>query len=171
LINLAQKLNEVQSVADFFHFKYAISKLLSLALSSKLRASFKNLEASKKKDDTKQIEIQEQTHAHNQFYTDFYAETMNNFTMILHPYYDGNKSNNSKKIESEINDQISKIETIVSECNIKDKYNLLEKAQNQVNNLTSVVDIWNNTVNSHIKDLSLTEAEQTWFKNDLLPKT
>jgi len=91
--------------------------------------------------------------------------------MILHPYYNGNKANNSEKITSEINDEISKIETIVSECNIKDKYNLLEKAKNQVNDLTCIVDIWNNTVNTHIENLSLTEAQQAWFKNDLLPKT
>ncbi len=171
LINLAQKRNKVQSVADFFHFKYDINKLLSLSLASKLRASFKNLESSKQTAEPKQIEIHEETHAHNQFYTDFYVETMNNFTMILHPYYGGNKLNNSKKIELEINEEISKIETIVSDCNIKDKYNLLKKAKNQVTDLVSVVDIWTDTVSSHIKKLSLTAEQQKWFTTTLLPKT
>jgi len=171
LINLAEKRNNVPSVADFFHFKYAINKLLSLALASKLRASCKDLEISKQAYDTKQIEIYEQTHAHNQFYTDFYAETMNNFTLILHPYYEGNKSNNSEKIVSDINSEINKIETIVSQCNIKDKYKLLEKAKNQVTDLTNIVDIWNDTVNLHIKNMALTPTEQFWFENSLLPKT
>ncbi len=168
---MAEKRNGVQSVADFFHFKYAINKLLSLALASKLRGSLKKLEESKTKEDTEQIEIYEETHAYNQFHTDFYVETMNNFTMILHPYYNGNKLNNSEKVKTEIHNEISKIETIVSRCNIKDKYNLLNKAKNQVNDLTSIVDIWSDAVNLHIKNLSLTEAQQIWFSNDLLPKT
>ena len=142
-----------------------------MSLASKLRASFKNLEQSKKQEDTKQIEIYEQNLAYNQFHTDFYVDTMNNFTMLLHPYNSGNKLNSSEKVENKINDEISKIDIIVSENKIKDKYNLLQKAKNQVKDITSVIDIWNDTVNLHMKNLSLTQAEELWFKNDLLPKT
>ena len=140
-------------------------------MASKLRCSFEKLDTSKQTQNPKQIEIYEQTHAHNQFYTDFYVETMNNFTMILHPYHSGNKLNNSKKIENQINDEISKIETIVCECKIKDKYNLLKKAKNQVSDLVSIVDIWSETVNLHVKKLALTPEQETWFISELLPKT
>lgn len=91
--------------------------------------------------------------------------------MILHPYHSGNKLNTSKKIETQINDEISNIEIIVSECSIKDKYNLLKKAKNQVTDLVSIVDIWSETVNSHIKKLSLTSEQEIWFTSVLLPKT
>lgn len=91
--------------------------------------------------------------------------------MILHPYYSGNKLNSSKKIEFEINEEISKIETIVSDCNINDKYNLLNKAKKQIPDLVSIVDIWTHTVNSHIQKLSLTSEQEKWFTTTLLPKT
>jgi len=43
LINLAKEKNKVPSVADIFHFKYNINKLLCLALSSKLRNKMKHM--------------------------------------------------------------------------------------------------------------------------------
>ena len=171
LINLAEIRNKVQSVADFFHFKHCINKLLCLALASKLRYSKQKLEVCKNNNDIKQIEIYEQDYAHNQFFTDFYAETMNNFTLILHPYYDGNKTNDSKKIKDDIENEISNIETIVSQCNIKDKKKLIEKAHNQVNDLVSVIDEWNKIIDIHIENLSLSSDIKNWFRNDCLPKT
>ncbi len=142
-----------------------------MALASKLRFSKRNLEKSKQVNNAQQIEIHEQDCAHSQFFADFYAETMNNFTLILHPYYEGNKSNDSKKVKEEIKDEISKIKDIISQCNIKDKYNLLAKAENQINDLVSIINQWHQIIDSHIEDLSLTMEIKNWFRNYYLPKT
>ena len=142
-----------------------------MALSSKLRFSKQNLDKSIASNNTKQIEIYEQKYAHNQFFSDFYSETMNNFSLILHPYYDGNKSNNSIKVKDDIKDEISKIKNIISECNIKDKYNLLKKTENQVDSLVGVIDQWHDIIDVHIENLSLSIEVKNWFRNYLLPKT
>ena len=141
-----------------------------MALASKLRFSKRHLEKSKQSSNAEQIEIYEQDYAHNQFFADFYAETMNNFTLILHPYYEGNKSNDSKKVQEDIKDEISKIKDIISQCNIKDKYNLLAKAENQITDLVSIIDQWHQITDSHIEDLSISIEIKNWFRNYYLPK-
>jgi len=94
LINLAQQKNKVPSVADIFHFKYNINKLLCLALSSKLRSSklaIKELETKPIEGNCKKITNSEQeAYAAIQFHTDLYVESMSNISQIIHPYTQGN---------------------------------------------------------------------------------
>ena len=136
-----------------------------------MRSSDRNLKTSQEVNDVKQIEICEEDYAKNQFYADFYAASMNDISHILHPYFDGNKMNDVQKSKEDIEQQIYKIETIVQECGIKDKYNLLKKAQNQIDDLVEVVGEWNKIVDSKIKDFALTNSTEKWFRNSLLPKT
>ena len=171
MINLAEVRNKVRSVADCFHFKYCINKLLCLSLASKLRSSRQNLEDSEKTNDSNKIEIAQQKHAKNQFHVDFYAMSMNKITHILHPYFDGNQVNDSQKAKEDIEQELYNIKTIIEEYDIKDKYKLLNKAHNQVEDLVGVLDEWNKITDSKIENLCLTDEEKKWFKNKLLPKT
>ena len=140
-------------------------------MSVKVLTTSKELERVKQTEDIRQIEISEQKHAETLYYSDYYAETMNNLSMILHPFCNGNKINSSESVASEVHIQLDKIEDIVSECKIRDKHDLLKKVRKQVDDLTSVVDIWNDIVNSHIKNLTLQPNVELWFRNVLLPKT
>jgi len=95
---------------------------------------------------------------------------MSNITHILHPYSKGEMTT-SKKAKENIEQELYKIEIIIGECQIKDKYSLLRKAKNQVEDLVCLIDEWNKIVDQKIKDLSLSEDVKKWFKNSLLPKT
>lgn len=136
-----------------------------------MRRSEQNLKDSQEANDVTQIEIFEEDCAKNQFYADFYTTSMNDISHVLHPYFDGNKMNDSQKSKEAIEQEMYKIETIVQECGIKDKYNLLKKAQNQIGDLVEVIGEWNKIVAAKIKDFNLTSEEEKWFKNSLLPKT
>lgn len=80
LINLAEKKNKVPSIADIFHFKYNLNKLLCLALSSKLRSARLNinvLEAKNTKNNCIEVTASEyEAYAAIQFCTDLYVESM-----------------------------------------------------------------------------------------------
>jgi hypothetical protein len=95
---------------------------------------------------------------------------MSNITHILHPYFKG-KMTTSERAKENIEQELDKIEIIIEECQIKDKYNLLNKAKNQVEDLVCLIDKWNKIVELKIKNLSLTAEVEKWFKNSLLPKT
>ena len=174
LINLAEAKNFVTSVADCFHFKYCINKLLCLSLSSKLKSSKKKLEESIQNEHEELCETVEEKKeqlAEVQFHTDVYVDSMNNISDILHPFYNGNKNKNSKQAQQEIDAELSKIEGVVEKCKITDKKNLLQKAKNQVNDLVSVIDVWNSIKEKQLSKLDLNSDDKNIFINFLLPAT
>lgn len=146
LINLATKKCQSTSVADCFHFKYNINKLLCLALSSKLRSSRLNL--TKLSDDngstSNAIECAASEYATIQFHTDLYVESMTNISQILHPYTKGNKVQTQENATIEINSALSNVKQVIDEYQIKDTYNLFNKSQNQLDDVVSVISLWMN---------------------------
>ena len=88
---------------------------MCLALSSKLRCSQKIFNSIQKTNDDIQIKLSEETYAMNQFYVDFYTQSMSNISHVLHPYFDGNKKNDSQKVKENIEEEICKVESIVND--------------------------------------------------------
>ena len=169
-MNLATEIYGVKSVSDCFHFKYSINKLLCLALSSKLKYSRIELEDVYKTKDIDLISEHSEKYAHIQFHTDLYVESMSNISSILHPYFGGNKCNTTELAQENINDELSKIKQVVDNCNIKDKYNLFGKAQNQVVDVVSVIDLWHNIKYETLSKMEIPENTKLWFEQLLLPK-
>jgi hypothetical protein len=173
LINLATKKNLSVSVADCFHFKYNINKLLCLALSSKLRSAQLNL--SKLSDDkgsaNNVIECAASEYAAIQFHTDLYVESMTNMSQILHPYTKGNKVQTQENATIEINSTLSSIKQVIDEYQIKDTYNLFNKSKNQLNDVVSVIPLWHNFVADELQLLKVNDQIKKWFSDFLLPQT
>lgn len=163
LVSLARSIYEVSSIADCFHFKYCINKLLSLSLSAKLRSCKLSLEKA-----TGNCVQEAQTYAQVQFYTDLYVESMANISHILHPFTKGNQLNTGEKAREMIKDELSKIAGVINDCEINDKYGLFTKAQNQVEDVIAVIPLWHQIVADEVKQMGLCGEQQQHFKDILV---
>ncbi len=170
LIKLATVIHGVKSIADCFHFKYCINKLLCLALSSKLRHSKMELEKASQKGDIEAISRSSEKYAQIQFNVDLYVETMGNITGFLHPYSDGNNCNTSEQAQQNINNELAKIQQVVDNCNITDKNNLFGKAQNQVTDAVSVIGLWHDIKCEFVDEMQIPDKTKLWFEHLFLPK-
>jgi hypothetical protein len=170
LINLAKKKHQCPSVADCFHFKYNLNKLLSLALSAKLRSAQLNLAQSTATTEVRCIEAADSAYATIQFHTDLYVESMANISQILHPYSQGNKKQTKESATVEMNTTLSNIEQVIEQCQIKDTYKLFNKSKNQLDDVISVIPLWHNFVADELELLLLNEKTKKWFTEFLLPK-
>ncbi len=168
LVNLAVKKYEVSSVADCFHFKYIINKLCCLALSAKLNSAKANYEEAQKSKEL--IDLRTEQYIRIQFHTDIYVKTMRTISHVLHPFYDGYKPNTKNRVEQEINLELSRINQLTIDCEIKDKYKLISKAQNQVSDVVAVIPIWHDLVSDEIEQMNLDDNQKYWFMSYLLPK-
>ena len=175
LINLATKKNGVPSIADIFHFKYNINKLLCLALSSKLRSAQLNINALEAKNrDGHCIEVtasEYEAYATIQFYTDLYVENMRGISQILHPYIQGNQVQTQDNAMLQMNITLSNIEQVIEECEIKDTYQLFRKSQNQLSDVVAVIPLWHNFVVDELEKFGFDKQTKEWFSRFLLPLT
>lgn len=175
LINLAKEKNKVPSVADIFHFKYNINKLLCLALSSKLRSSrlaIKEL-ASKNVEEkcTEVTKSKNEAYAAIQFHTDLYVESMSNISQIVHPYTQGNGIQTQENAMLEMNATLSNIEQVIEACQIKDTYQLFRKSKNQLEDVVAVIPLWHDLVTEELSSFQPEEQTKEWFSRFLLPIT
>jgi len=168
LINLAREKFKVSSIADIFHFKYCINKLLTLALTSKLMSAQANFESSKAKQDST-LKTNEAVYSQIQFYTDLYVESVEQISHCVHPFYKGNQVNTTTQVIEQLQNHLENIKQIVSDCQITDKYKLIEKAENQISDVSLIIDLWWQLVDSELSPLNM--ALKKWFKEYLLPKT
>lgn len=174
LINLAKQKNKVTSVADIFHFKYNINKLLCLALSSKLRSSkliMRDLESKKEKGNC--IEVSKSEHEEDyasiQFHTDLYVESMSRISQIIHPYWQGPRLQTSQNAIFEMNTTFSNIEQVIKACQIKDTYQLFRKSKNQIEDVLAVIPLWHNLVAEELTSSPMKTEIKEWFRDFLLP--
>ena len=171
LINLAKEKLSVTSVADLFHLKFCINKLLTLALASKLAsASIEHQNALQEGDDNI-IEIKEKEYGKVQFYTDWYVESVQNISHCVHPFYQGTQKNTSIQAGNRIEKELENIKQVVNDCEIADKYKLIEKAENQVSDAVSVIDLWWEMVKKETAQMNLEPSTLEWFRTYLLPVT
>lgn len=175
LINLATQKNKVPSVADIFHFKYNINKLLCLALSSKLQSNklaIKELALNDITEDSIEvISTQHEAYAAIQFHTDLYVESMSNFSQIMHPYRQGNQIQTQQNAMLEMNTTLSNIEQIIEACQIKDTYKLFGKSKNQLEDVVAVIPLWHDWLIEQLTALQLEQQTKQWFTHFLLPLT
>ena len=173
LINLATKKNGVTSVADIFHFKYNINKLLCLALSSKLRSKKVAINelASKDIPVVEVIDSEQEAYASIQFHTDLYVESMSHLSQIMHPYRQGNQLQTSQNAMLQMNTSLSNIEQVIQTCQIKDRYELFRKSKNQLEDVVSVIPLWHDLVVEELSCLQQEQAIKEWFSQFLLPIT
>jgi len=169
LINLAHEKYKVVSVADLFHLKQCINRLLALALCSKLETARVNFETAKQSNVLK--ECHETIYSQIQFYTDLYVQSVQNISHQVHPYYQGNQINTSEMAKSGIEFQMETLRQIVENCEITDKNKLLEKAEKQIESAVSVIDLWHEQANKTIQEMNLDSKQQAWFQAELLPQT
>ncbi len=170
-MSLATVVNKVVSVADCFHFKYCINKLLCLALASKLRYTKSELSSASATNATHQLVLAADKYAQIQFHTDLYVESMGNISQCIHPFFQGNKKNTSERAEDKINIELHNISQVIDECQISDKYNLFYKAQKQVPDVVAVIDQWNLMKEELSSQMKLDHTMAKWFDEYLLPKT
>ena len=169
-MNLATVIHKVTSIADCFHFKYCINRLLCLALASKLRCAKADfIDASTASSADQLIPVTEK-YAQIQFYTDLYVESMGNISYCIHPFFHGNKKNTSERAESEINIELANIDQIIADCQINDKYNLFAKAQKQMPDVVAVIDKWHQIKDEKVAQFGLQDIMMQWFEDYLLPK-
>ncbi len=147
MVSLAVVIHQVISVADCFHFKYCINKLLCLSLAGKLRWSSIKVKQAREEKNNELINDCSDQYAYIQFHTDLYIESMSNISQILHPFYQGNRINTIEFAESEIHKELSNIKQVIDNCKITDKYKLFTKAENQVSDVVSVIVLKNKAIN------------------------
>jgi len=174
LINLAQEKYKVKSIADLFHLKHCINKLLTLSLNRKLEAAQKNLEAAQKgqkENLSNTVECEELAYGEIQFYTDLYVESVQNISHCVHAFENGNCPNTAENAKKEIENELENIKQVVNDCEITDNYNLLEKAENQVADSVEVINLWHEIVVKELSNKNMDVALKTWFEKVLLPQT
>lgn len=171
LVNLATVIHKVTSVADCFHFKYCINKLLCIALAGKLRRAKIDFTSASNSKNVEQIIPATEKYSQIQYYTDLYAETMSNISHSIHPFFQGNKTNTSDRAKGEINIQLENIQRIIDENQISDKYNLFSKAQQQVPDVVEVIYQWHKIKDERIAQINIPDTFSQWFEEYLLPKT
>lgn len=152
LVNLATSIHKVSSVADCFHFKYCINKLLCLSLCSKLRS----LQPDKGQEATSD-------YAQVNFYNDLYVESMGNISQILHPFIDGAVPNTSDKVVDALHDELSKIQQVITGCEISDRYGLFSKAESQITDVAQVIDLWHGIVEQEIEKMQLSQEQREYL--------
>lgn len=170
-MNLATIVHKVTSVADCFHFKYCINKLLCLALAGKLRYAKSELSKASATNAADRLVTAADEYAQIQFYTDLYVESMSNISQCIHPFFQGNKKNTSKRAEDKINIELQSINQVIEECQIRDNYKLFSKARQQVPDMVAVIDQWNLIKDEMISRMKLEHTMAKWFDEYLLPKT
>ena len=171
LVNLATILHKVVSVADCFHFKYCINKLLSLALASKLQFSNLKFKEALEAESSEAIEKHSEKYAYIQYNTDVYVESMSNISQIIHPFHRGNQYKTSQIAAEEVHEELSKIKRVIENCDIEDKKKLLAKAESQIADVVSVIDLWEQLKDETITKINIPAQTKHWFANYLLPKT
>ena len=175
LINLAKKKNQVSSIADLFHFKHNINKLLCLALSSKLRSvqlAINELESKSVEGDCIEVTSSEhEAYAAIQFHTDLYVECMSDTSQIIHPYKQGNQIQTQENATIEMNTVLSNIEQVIEACQIKDTYQLFRKSKNQLCDVLAVIPLWHDLVTDDLASVQFSEQTKEWFTSFLLPIT
>lgn len=175
LINLATKKNEVPSIADIFHFKHNINKLLCLALSSKLRNTqliINVLETKNTNNNCIEVTASEyEAYAAIQFYTDLYVESMRDISQIMHPYTQGNQVQTEENAILQMKTTLSNIEQVIEGCEIKDTYGLFRKSQNQLSDVIAVIPLWHNFIADELEDFGFDKPIKKWFSHFLLPLT
>lgn len=172
LVNLATNIYNVTSVADCFHFKYCINHLLCLALATKLRCSKSRFEdALNTHTGQQQVIYAADKYAEIQFSIDLYVETMQNVSHCIHPYHKGNRNNSLQRAAGEINKGLENIAQIIESCQIKDKYGLFQKAQQQVPQVAAVISEWHQMKDEKCAEMKLPGDLSEWFEGYLLPKT
>ncbi len=171
LVKLATEFYKVPSVADCFHFKYGINRLICLALAAKLRCSNVKMEKALKSGSSSQIERCSNETLNYQFITEFYIETMGGITDTIHPYYLGNQANSEDRAQKKLLGHISSIEDIVKRCSIRDKKNLISKTKKQVPDAVAIIGIWHSYVEDSLLDLGLPSQTKEWFLKFFLPMT
>ncbi len=171
LVSLATSVHKVSSVADCFHFKYCINKLLCLSLASKLRCSDSNMKEALETRNNELINDCSDKYAHIQFHTDLYVESMSNISQVLHPFRKGNQNNTIEFAEKNIHKELSNIKQVIDNCEITDKYKLFTKAEKQVSDLVSVIGLWHQIKEETLSAMTVPQLTKKWFENYLLPST
>jgi hypothetical protein len=129
------------------------------------------LSNSSKNNTADQIVLAADKYAKIQFYTDLYVESMRNISQCIHPYFQGNKKNTSERAEDKINIELRNISQIIGEYQIRDNYKLFSKAQQQVPDVVTVINQWNQMKDELILKMKLEHKMGKWFDEYLLPKT
>ena len=173
LINLAVKKNGVPSIADIFHFKHNINKLLCLSLSSKLRNKELTINelTSKNTPSVEVISSEQEAYATIQFHTDLYVESMSHISQIIHPYTQGNKIQTQQNAMVQMNTSLTNIEQVIQACQVKDRYQLFRKSKNQLEDVVSVIPLWHDLVVEELNFFEEGQAIKEWFCQFLLPIT
>jgi len=167
LIHLAKETYKVNSIADLFHFKYCINCLLTLALSAQLRAAKNVFEM--EGQNPEELAINAEQYGKMQYTIDYYIECAGTITHNVHPFFEGNKINTSERTSLALINELDKIKEVVSECNIIDKKNLIDKAERQIPDISVNIDWWWAMVRKKIEEMQLTDQTKKWFEQSMLP--
>ena len=169
LINLAEEKFKTTSVADLFHLKQCINRLLSLALGRRLSLAQSAFEAAK--ETCTEICPEEDAYTEVLFYSELYVESAQGISHCIHPYYEGNKANSSQHAQQCVEKELDKIKQAVEGCGLPDKHGLMAKAESQVGAAVSVIGLWHDIAAGEFKRMGLAAPAKIWAEAYLLPRT
>lgn len=168
LIKLAKENYLVNSVSDLFHMLQDINKGICLALSSKIKGVKKQLKKLNADTSGEQISILEKKLQLLKDYWHKYKQGIAHINKTLHPFKEINSKQNSTDAGAEIKADIKTIKTIINDNEIEDNGHI-DKAERQVDDAVSVIDIWWTWVNTQLAGMGLSNQIITWIITVLLP--
>lgn len=160
-------------VMDLFHLSYDITKLFKSKLSMAIKSlttqlgKYKNDNALTKGEiDSKQAIRKRLSLAYKAKKS--YKKALFSISTSVHPFH-GVTPVTSEALNTILSDQLNGLSNIVKECDINDKYKLLNRAKKRIAPLASLNDLWFEWVYQSLDGKTNHSAHKYWAKNCLLP--
>lgn len=161
-----------KSIADLFHAQMVIVKLLKFSFSAKHRSlDKKKLEVLKNpnEDEESQLqEIEEKRAIINKAQAS-YRQELHNISTSVHPFNLSSEKQSTEEISKKLNNSLLVLRKVVTDCEIEDKKNSLDKFKRHIEPLSSLTNLWWQWVDCDLSYRTQDEEEIQWVKFYLLP--
>lgn len=186
LIKLAGKGFGCSSIPDLFHVGHDLAKGYSLAIFSRLRQAKRELEQAKQRLETLQTKSQgdpahiAQAQArvetcitsvhHWQEVGRTWRQHLSNLSRIVHPWrLSDSRRQTSQEVEQQLQAELQAIQTWLESNGLPVKKETLSKVQKQLGGISTLLDVWWQTVRQDLTQLAMTPRWSQWAEDVLLP--
>lgn len=98
-----------------------------------------------------------------------YRDSLFSITTVCHPFAEINQPQSSSALSHQLHNTLTALRSVMSNCNISDKRNLINRCENRIAALTPLNDLWHQWVEAALQSKTQDDALQVWVKTYLLP--
>ncbi len=175
---------KIKSIAELFHIQQSIVTLFRFAFASKTRSLNKQKDVQKKElnklltsqpdspliveyqESLKEIEIKNTVINNGQA---TYKEQLNVITTAVHPFENVSQLKTSAQLTTQLQSNLATLRVVKKDCEITDGYNKLNYFENNIDEMSSLIDLWWRWIDCDIENVTQDIELRLWLKTKLLP--